>query len=86
MYIFRLICGCTDRNLKEKLLKLEDPNLADIERIYRVYEIAHTALGKTANNPSFSQKTSFLGFWSSNLKKSSRQAEYKVLHTLGQIP
>ena len=44
LYVFRLISGTCDMKLKEKLLKMEEPTLAEVEREARAHEAATQAM------------------------------------------
>ena len=44
LMVFRLVSGTTDQKLKEKLLKMEDPTLQDVERESRAQEAAMSAM------------------------------------------
>jgi hypothetical protein len=58
MYVFRMICGCSDQRLKEKFLKLESPTLEDLHKESELYEMAKRALkafdkGSSLNGQSY---------------------------------
>ena len=44
LYVFRLICECSDSDLRDKYLKIESPSLNDLMRITRAHEVARAAL------------------------------------------
>lgn len=44
IYVFRYICGTTDSTLKERFLKIEDPNLDKLKKEAHTYEVAAQAL------------------------------------------
>ena len=43
LYVFRIICECSDSYLRDKYLKIEDPSLDDLMRITRAHEVARAA-------------------------------------------
>ncbi len=42
IHVFRVICGCTDKRLREKFLKIKEPTLEKIKEEARVYAAAST--------------------------------------------
>jgi hypothetical protein len=44
LYMFRYVCGCTNEKLQEKLLKLNNPTLEDMEHEILNYKIAQNAI------------------------------------------